>query len=237
MSRARSASAPTSAASSSSPSSGSAWPPSRSSACSTAIPHGEIRRMAPIRARVSLTARALSLIYGRDYTGKTCAGPDSPGSPLNNCSGGSCKYIYYPKLSEDLLVAASRGVTSPLDVPLTGVCLPSCPAQNEVVRRGPATGPVFPPNCPCLTPAPPAGLLVRVRGQVRHPSVGGGAAHYVPLGQRAHAQLGDVLELLGRGPQHREQCARATARGATALNPPPLARRSPLPLPVEEGDR
>lgn len=80
-------------------------------------------------------------MYGKDYTGKTCAGPDSPGSTLNGCGDGSCSVIYYPKLSEDLLVAASQGTTDPTEVQLTGVCLPSCPTKNSVVRPGPRNFP------------------------------------------------------------------------------------------------
>lgn len=70
-----------------------------------------------------------SLVYARDYNGKTC-GTSAPGF---NCTDGTCKNIYYPRLTQDLIVAAKRGVTNPLDIPLTGVCMRACPRRGSVV--------------------------------------------------------------------------------------------------------
>lgn len=62
------------------------------------------------------------LVYGSDYTGKTCG--------MNSNEGR--KYIAYPRANNEDFVA-NIGKTNPLDFKFYGICLSSCPKFGDVV--------------------------------------------------------------------------------------------------------
>jgi choline transporter-like protein 2/4/5 len=57
------------------------------------------------------------LIYASDYEGTTCGGADKPDQ----------KYIYYPKITEDIIDNMNAGISSPTEYKLFGICLDECP--------------------------------------------------------------------------------------------------------------
>lgn len=61
-----------------------------------------------------------SLIYGKDYNGNVCGEGDY----------GNARFTTYPRLNEDLLVAAANGV-SPANAKFFGVCVESCPMAGS----------------------------------------------------------------------------------------------------------
>ncbi|KAL4160308.1 hypothetical protein PRNP1_000878 [Phytophthora ramorum] len=65
------------------------------------------------------TGEPLSLLYGKDYNGNVCG----DGNYSN------AKFTTYPRLNEDLVVAAANGV-SPTSAKFFGVCVESCPAAG-----------------------------------------------------------------------------------------------------------
>jgi len=73
----------------------------------------------------------MTLIYARDYAGRTCG--------LGDLSGRN--KVYYPRLNEDILEAApelyssasSGSVPSYSDIKLFGLCVGSCPSQGDIV--------------------------------------------------------------------------------------------------------
>ncbi|KAK8791936.1 hypothetical protein WA158_005313 [Blastocystis sp. Blastoise] len=71
-----------------------------------------------------------NIIYGLDYNGHACGDPKiHPGATEYNCTTDHpCKYVYYPRLSDD----AAIGLMTSAFVAY-GVCLPKCPVENQVV--------------------------------------------------------------------------------------------------------
>ncbi|KAG7381301.1 hypothetical protein PHYPSEUDO_006228 [Phytophthora pseudosyringae] len=66
------------------------------------------------------TGEPLSLIYGKDYNGNVCG----EGDYVN------ARFTTYPRLNEDLLVAAANGV-SPTNAKFFGVCVETCPTAGS----------------------------------------------------------------------------------------------------------
>eukprot|EP01029_Cantina_marsupialis_P014267 TRINITY_DN3155_c0_g1_i1.p1 TRINITY_DN3155_c0_g1~~TRINITY_DN3155_c0_g1_i1.p1 ORF type:complete len:803 (+),score=176.36 TRINITY_DN3155_c0_g1_i1:81-2489(+) len=61
------------------------------------------------------------LIYGKDYTGTVCGTAEFSDK----------KYVYYPKIGEDLDLFSSTGNLNPLDIDLFGICVEECPQPDE----------------------------------------------------------------------------------------------------------
>ncbi|KAG1686556.1 hypothetical protein DVH05_006458 [Phytophthora capsici] len=68
------------------------------------------------------TGEPLSLIYGKDYTGAVCG----DGAFVN------ARFTAYPRLNEDLLVAAANGV-SPSNAKFFGICVENCPIAGSKI--------------------------------------------------------------------------------------------------------
>lgn len=72
------------------------------------------------------------LMYGTDYQGNVC-GSDQSGVELSaspkvtGVDMTARKFIYYPRIVEDIVAFASSGTTDPLKIKLFGVCMDSCP--------------------------------------------------------------------------------------------------------------
>ncbi|KAG2828260.1 hypothetical protein PC129_g6725 [Phytophthora cactorum] len=66
------------------------------------------------------TGEPLSLIYGKDYNGNVCGDGDYS----------NARFTTYPRLNEDLLVAAASGV-SPANAKFFGVCVEKCPTAGS----------------------------------------------------------------------------------------------------------
>ncbi|ETK89988.1 hypothetical protein F441_06276 [Phytophthora nicotianae CJ01A1] len=66
------------------------------------------------------TGEPLSLIYGKDYNGNVCGKGDFA----------NARFTTYPRLNEDLLIAAANGV-SPSNAKFFGVCVESCPTAGS----------------------------------------------------------------------------------------------------------
>lgn len=63
------------------------------------------------------------LVYGKDYNSKVCSG--------------ETKYVYYPRINEDLYGIVTTGDAGSLDkIPFYGVCLGACPMEGEWVCDG-----------------------------------------------------------------------------------------------------
>ena len=59
------------------------------------------------------------LVYGKDYNSMVCSG--------------DTKYVYYPRINEDLFDVATGGVDQLDKIPFYGVCLGACPKEGEWV--------------------------------------------------------------------------------------------------------
>lgn len=79
------------------------------------------------------TADVSALEYGRDYHGEICGSPKQ--LSVQNVTGcyvdgkNTCTQVYYPKVSEDVVVSETFSVS--LD--FFGICLPRCPREFDVL--------------------------------------------------------------------------------------------------------
>lgn len=76
------------------------------------------------------------LMYGTDYQGNICghdqAGVELSASPkVTGVDMTSRKFIYYPRIVEDIVAFAQSGTTDPLKIKLFGVCMSSCPQPKD----------------------------------------------------------------------------------------------------------
>lgn len=81
------------------------------------------------------------LWYGSDYLGNICGLRDINNTNCNE--GDGCKYIYYPRINDDIILFSSKYVKGaakdqsilpdPDDISLFGICMNKCPQIGEVV--------------------------------------------------------------------------------------------------------
>lgn len=88
------------------------------------------------------------LWYGIDYNGNVCGERNmtylnDDGEEIEiNCGEKGCKYIYYPRINEDIVLSVSKYAEGVIDkefmpdmndINLFGICVPKCPEIADVV--------------------------------------------------------------------------------------------------------